>query len=152
MISPTHVVIFFVDEENKKIYLVEKDVSHKPHMSHLHLKLNGFGGGIEESDANEYSAAKREINEELELDLDEFEVIKQGIFITSKGVVAVFRAKCNNSNITKLKVGYIKGEGEANWYDFNYILQHPSLIPIAYDELYQKLFTNEINFSLDLGN
>ncbi|MFP4402546.1 MAG: NUDIX domain-containing protein [Candidatus Nanoarchaeia archaeon] len=145
----THVVVFFIDEHNKQIYLVRKEVAHKPHLSHLHLKLNGFGGEVEEYDNNEYAAAKREIWEELNIDLNEFKVIKQGTFITSKGVVGVFKAKCNDSNSSKLQVGYIKNEGEASWYDFDYIINNEEELPKGYIKLYEKLFQRSIDFELD---
>ena len=148
----TQVVIFFIDELKKKIYLVKKEVAHKPHLSYLHLKLNGFGGGIEEFDENEYVAARREIHEELGIDLNTFEVNRVGRFLTDKGVVGVFTATCNDSNSSLLQVGYIKNEGEANWYDFDYIVEHTKELPDGYVELYHKLFARVSNFELDFRN
>lgn len=145
----THVVVFFIDELRNRIYLIKKEVPHKPHLKHLHLKLNGFGGGIEEYDENEYIAAERELNEELGINLNDFEVIRQGSFTTSKGVVAVFRAICNDSNINTLEIGRIENEGVVDWYDFEYVLANEQELPSGYMILYQNLFDKVNNFHVD---
>ena len=69
------VVLHFIDPNTNELYLLKKD---KPSMPHLHNKLVGFGGKIEENETP-HEALIREIKEELDLEINEEDLILRGV-------------------------------------------------------------------------
>jgi len=118
------VVLHILHPTKKLVYMLKKD---RPNMPQLHNKWVGFGGSVEEFDADIYNATIREIEEELNIKLRKNDLKLRGFLFDSKNNHKVWIFITNYNKI--LKEGEIKGEGVAKYLPFDYFNKHPEEFP-----------------------
>ena len=137
-----YVVIYLIDEITSEVYYLKKN---RPRMKSIHNKLVGWGGKIENNETP-IQASIREVKEELNLDLLENKIVKQGEFYDEIGeYISVCKYYLNN----RLKEGLIENEGIASYKPKYYHKLHPEEFPEINLQFQDLILFSDKKFKLD---
>jgi hypothetical protein len=152
LIPKEFVVIYFVNSQTDQVYLLKKSCKAKKGVEHLHNKLVGIGGEVENIDRRGnsknpgiylFNAARREVKEEIEYELeDDKTLIYCGRMIDHFGA-SIHHFKFFTTD--ELPIGK-KKEGITSFYPITHLKTTPTSFPYGYVSHLKKMLIQDESF------